>query len=117
MYVYVFIGIHMAKVLKDWLKSGCSLHVFTQSATHIRKENLRYISINNIEYLTFVQLRAFTQLKADINLIITMNLRHIDGFLLTLYEQENSTSSTRPLHTMKKNNIISMVHWVYQTLF
>jgi hypothetical protein len=57
----------------------------------------------NIEYLTFAQLRAFAQrLRADVNLIITMNLRHIDGFLLTLYEQENSTSSTRPLHTMKK---------------
>ena len=53
MYVYV-LGTHMAKVLKDWLKSGCSFHVFTQSATHIRKENLRYICINNIECNSFV---------------------------------------------------------------
>ena len=68
----------MAKVLKDWLKYGCSLHVFTQNATHIRKENLRYICINNIEYLTFAQLRAFAQrLRADVNFIITMNLKGI----------------------------------------
>ena len=35
----------MAKVLKEWLKFGCSFHVmvYSPSVPHFHKENLRYV--------------------------------------------------------------------------